>query len=327
MPTDTEEWVTNCRSCALTSRPEYPVPMKYSVLPEEPWDKLAIDFNGPHAACAGKSILVLVDYFSRFVIAEFVKSTDFLSASPTLERAFDLLGNPISIRSDNGPPFNGADWKNFCAARAIRPEFSTPGHPQQNGLAERYMQVVNKSITAAVDAGANHEQALKATIDAHNAATQRTTNTAPEILLFGRLRRGKLPIMGKTAVAIDTPALRIRDESNKSKTRDRENIKRCARPTKIKPGDQVFIKRHLKTKDQTRFAPEKFKVISGNHGDFTVRDATGKTFDRNTIQLKKAPQTRPDLEPTTPTLNEEPRPKRIRVEPKHLSDYIRKISA
>ena len=326
MPTDTEEWVTNCRSCALTSRPEYPVPMKYSVLPDEPWDKLAIDFNGPHAACGGKSILVLVDYFSRFVIAEFVKSTDFLSVAPTLENTFNLLGNPISIRSDNGPPFNGTEWKEFCVARAIKPEFSTPGHPQQNGLVERYMQIVNKSITAAVDAGVKHEQALRASINAHNAATQRTTNTAPEVLLFGRLRRGKLPIMGKTTIAIDTPALRKRDEENKSKTRDRENEKRCAKPTRIKPGDQVFIKRHLKAKDQTRFAPEEFKIISKNHGDFTVRDSTGRTLNRNTIQLKKAPQKRSDPEPAAPISDEEPRAKRIRVAPKHLSDYIREIT-
>jgi transposase InsO family protein len=138
-PTDVEKWVSNCRSCALTSRSEYPVPMKPTTLPEEPWEKLAVDFNGPHSACGGKSILVIVDYFSRFIIAKFVKSTDIGSVRPVLEETFGLLGNPSSIRSDNGPPFSSAEWKEFCENRSIKPEFSTPGHPQQNGLVERYM--------------------------------------------------------------------------------------------------------------------------------------------------------------------------------------------
>ena len=132
-----------------------------------------------------------MDYLSRFVIARFVRSIDILSVTFILEPIFELMGNPASIRSDNGPPFNGIDWLEYCKKKKqnIEAEFSTPGHPQQNGLVERYMQVINKTITIAIETNKEPEVALRDAIDSHNMATQRTTNIAPEVLPLGRMRR------------------------------------------------------------------------------------------------------------------------------------------
>lgn len=324
MPTDAEEHVKNCERCMLTSRSERPVPLRQTILPDEPWQNLAIDFNGPHAACGGRSILVLVDYYSRFVVAKFVKSTDIGSVVPTLQEVFGMLGNPAAIRSDNGPPFNGEGWKVFCDDRSIKREFSTPAHPQQNGLVERYMQMVNKTITIAVASNENCEKALAQTVEAHNAATQRTTNVAPEILLFGRRRRGRIPIYGKTLVKVDTEVLRNRDLKEKAKTHKRENKKRGAKLTTIRTGDEVLLKRSLKAKDQTRFGPTRYQVVSENSGDFTIKGSDGRVFNRNVTHLKRVSKgniVTPNVEP----VDEIPRPKRRRFAPAHLSDYIRTV--
>jgi transposase InsO family protein len=322
IPRDIDSHVTNCHECNLTSKPEFPVPMKSTTLPEEPWEKIAIDFNGPHARFGGKSVLVCVDYFSRFVIAKFLKSTDFKSVSATLGPIFQLLGNPRSIRSDNGPPFNSAEWGKFCNDQNIVAEFSTPGFPQQNGLVERYMQIVNKALTIAAETSNEPERMLEETVDAHNMATQRTTNASPEVLLFGRIRRRKLPVAGCTEVPVDHQQLRERDAGEKSKTRDRENTKRRSKPTKIAPGDHVLLKRHCKAKDQTIFDPSHFKVIKGQNGDFTIEAPNGKRFKRNVSQLKKVSGPPPTIDGPPPTETLVPRPKRNRQEPKHLSDYI-----
>jgi hypothetical protein len=79
MAKDADEFVQNCAACNLAAKPEFPIPMRSSALPQEPWEKLAMDFNGPHARLGGCSIFVMVDYFSRFVAAEMVKSTDMAS--------------------------------------------------------------------------------------------------------------------------------------------------------------------------------------------------------------------------------------------------------
>lgn len=325
MPLQAEELVKNCMSCAITGRAERPVPMKCSALPEEAWQKLAIDFNGPHAACGGRLILVLVDYYSRFVIARFVRSTDTTSVVPVLHDIFELLGNPLSIRADNGPPFNGSEWKEFCASRAISCEFSTPGYPQQNGLVERYMQVMNKAITGAVQADENCEKALQDALNAHNSAVQRTTNVAPEILLFGRKRRGRVPMAGGTASTVDPDTLRGRDQSEKERARSRENKKRRACATNIEIGDEVFVKRLQKSKDQTKFDPIRFKVTSGSDGDFTIEASDGRKFTRNQTQLKKAPPACQVASSDKPRLNspfQEPKGKRRRAPPARFSDFV-----
>ena len=325
MAGDADRWVETCPACNLVARPEFPVPLRTTVLPQEPWEKIAVDFNGPHAACGGRSILVIVNYFSRFVVARFVKSTDINSVTTTLESVFEVLGNPASIRSDNGPPYNGAEWKNYCENQGINVEFSTPGHPQQNGLVERYMQLVNKIITIAVETNQDPEKLLREAVDAHNMATQRTTYIAPEVLLFGRSRRRKLPIVGRTAVLVNEDELRSRDAEGKSKMRNREDKKRHARETKLKVGDRVLLKRHLKAKDQTIFDPTHFQVLEGASGDYKIRAPDGRTLKRNVTHLKKIQHR--DIQQSevqgTRVNKQDPKPQqRSRRAPAHLADYV-----
>jgi putative transposase len=97
------------------------------------WDKLAIDFNGPYSSSGGKLIVVLVDYFSRYLFAEFIRSTDFVSLKAFLDKIFARFALPKTIRSDNGPPFNGAEYSIYLESLSIVPEFSTPGFLEQNG--------------------------------------------------------------------------------------------------------------------------------------------------------------------------------------------------
>lgn len=326
MPTDAAEWVARCCGCALAGRAENPVPMSMTMLPEEQWEKLAIDFNGPHATLGGKSIVVLVDYFSRFVIAKFVKSTDMASVEPVLGHVFELLGNPRSIRSDNGPPFNGAEWKRFCEDRGIKPETSTPLHPQQNGLVERYMQVVNKIITIAIEENVGCEQALEEAMAAHNAATQRTTGIPPEVLLFGRMRRGKIPMLGQTTVEIEKELLKEKDALRKQELKEAEDARRGAKEPSIKPGDEVFVKRYQKAKHQTKFSSIRYRVISGKAGDFTLKGPDGNILIRNLINLKKAPAGRTDDRSELDSETEEnplrQRSGRSRKAPARLNDFV-----
>lgn len=287
MATEVEKFVAECPSCQLTARPEYPVPMRATQLPDEPWMKLAVDFNGPHAAWRNQSILVLVDYYSRFVLAKFVRSTAMEHVAAVLVPIFEMLGNPKSIRSCNGPPFNGGEWSEFCEKRNIGTEFSTPGHPQQNGVVERYMKMINKIITIAVANNSNCEELLKEAVDAHNMATQRTTNLAPEVLLFGRTRRMKIPLVGRTVVEIDSEKLKLRDQAEKQKTQERENRKRHAREACISEGDEVLLKRQQKSKDQTNFSPTRYKVTKEMRGDCEIEASDGRRFKRNITSLKK----------------------------------------
>lgn len=333
-----DEWVKTCKGCTLAASGEKPVPMLRTILPDAPWEKLAIDFNGPHSACGGKQIVVLVDYYSRYLIAEFVKSTDFQGTSAFLDRIFAVFGLPLIIRSDNGPPFNGEDWKRYMGEKGITAEFSTPGFPQQNGLVERYMQVVNKIITIALATEGDCVKELAAAVNVHNAAIHRVTNVAPEVLLFGRRLRRGLPVLSTAKVDVDENALRQRDFNEKRIAQQRENRKRGARDSKVSAGDEVVVKRLLKAKDQTKFVPTRYMVTSRDRGDFNLQATSGESMRRNITATRKVHGRTRELmqdETETPPLNigsgdneSEPavlqseRPARERRQPEYLKDYV-----
>lgn len=67
LTTDAEEWVKSCQICAMNGRPEKPTPMRRILAPEVVWDTIALDFNGPYARFGGISILLIVDYRSRYI--------------------------------------------------------------------------------------------------------------------------------------------------------------------------------------------------------------------------------------------------------------------
>ncbi|XP_062541208.1 uncharacterized protein K02A2.6-like [Armigeres subalbatus] len=195
MTSDVEKWVDSCSSCALNGRPEKPTPMQRILAPKAVWETIALDFNGPYIKFGGISILVIVDYRSRFLLAKPVKSTSFENTKRVLEDVFDREGFPKTIKTDNGPPFNGEEYKRYCTERSITPIFSTPLFPQQNGLVESYMKVVNRAMTNATISKTNYVEELRKAIHAHNAAIHSVTKLAPEEIMSGRKIKRGLPLL------------------------------------------------------------------------------------------------------------------------------------
>ncbi|MGL5406215.1 MAG: DDE-type integrase/transposase/recombinase [Propionibacteriaceae bacterium] len=119
-----------------------------TTMPEEPWERVAFDFNGPHSEWGDKSVFVMVEYHARFLVAEFLRSTDFNSVKPVMDRTFDLMCYPRTLGSDNGTPFQSGKWDKHAADKGFTIEHSAPLDPQQNGVVERYMQLVNDEFWA-----------------------------------------------------------------------------------------------------------------------------------------------------------------------------------
>ena len=292
MNTQIEEKVKECDNCLLTSRQGPPVPMRRSELPAGPWQELAVDFNGPHAKFGGVYILVMVDCFSRYLSMSIVKSTDFESVAEAYEGLFKRFGYPQSIKSDNGPPFNSRNYRYFCRNRGIAAQFSTPLHPQQNGMAERYMQVVNKAMSIAASQGSDFRTELAKAVEAHNSASHRVTGERPEELMFSRKIRRNLPLVASTEIAVDNNLLREKDDREKKIGKWRADRKRSAKDSSILPGDIVVILDTQRAKDETRFAPEKYVVAETDKGDLTMVSSEGKIVKRNVTHVKRVEMTK-----------------------------------
>ena len=80
---------------------------------------------------------------------EIVKSIYVYVCIPKLDRIFATHGIPRKIRTDNGPPINGDEFKRYMEALGIEWKTSTPLWPQANGNAESIMKPMGKVIKTA----------------------------------------------------------------------------------------------------------------------------------------------------------------------------------
>lgn len=321
MAVDANNWVKSCETCALNGRPEKPTPMHRMFAPKTVWETIAIDFNGPYSRYGGISILVIIDYRSRYAIARPIKSTSFENTRKILDDVFNREGFPEAIKSDNGPPFNGEEYRDYCSNRGIRTIFSTPFFPQQNGLVENFMKVVNKAMSTAQSNACDFNDELQAAVNAHNAAAHTVTRMPPEEVMFGRRIRRGLPLMNRGRVTINEQLLNSRDFEAKRYSKKHEDARRCARPCIVHPGDEVVLERQSKAKGETRFDRKRYSVIQENNGNLILSDGD-RHVRRHVTQVKKVHPWRDSKDKKLPEVSIEKRVSRQKRAPAHLSDYV-----
>ncbi|XP_058456780.1 uncharacterized protein K02A2.6-like [Malaya genurostris] len=287
MTKDAEAWVNSCAICATNGKPEKPTPMVRVFAPKAVWETIAIDFNGPYSKFGGVSILVIIDYRSRYVIAKPVNSTSFENTKKILDAVFEREGFPGCIKSDNGPPFNGEEYKRYCSERGINLIFSTPLYPQQNGLVESCMKFINKAMNAAYCKQSRFIDELNAAVNAYNAAAHSVTKIPPEEAMMGRKIKRGLPLLYRGSVSIDEDLLSARDRASKIEGKRREDRRRGARECRVKPGDKVIIERQVRGKAESRFHPRKYTVIQEQNGMLNLTDENGQSLKRHVSQTKK----------------------------------------
>lgn len=347
MTKDAEEWMKTCAICATNGRPERPTPMARVFAPKAVWETIGLDFNGPYLKFGGVSILVIVDYRSRYIIAKPVRSSSFEHTKKVLEEVFEREGYPQNMKSDNGPPFNGDDYKQYCLDRGINTIYSTPLYPQQNGLAESCMKVVNKAMSAASASGKSYGEELSAAIHAYNAACHSVTGVPPEEVMTGRKIKRRLPLLFRGKATFDDNLLNARDMQSKLEGKKREDAKRGARQCRIKLGDTVIVERRPRTKAESRFDPRKYTVTEERNGMLNLTDENGQTMKRHVSQTKRVYDWRHSEEVNQPEHSEDSsssfetssfksqgetrqsevfrRPNRSRREPGYFKDYISTI--
>ena len=85
----------------------------------------------------GESLLALVDYFSRWVEVDVIKSTSSEAIIKCLDRQFSRYGVPSTLRSDNGPNLVSAEMEEYLDKMGIKHRLTTPLWPTANGEVER----------------------------------------------------------------------------------------------------------------------------------------------------------------------------------------------
>lgn len=356
---DAERKVKACQECLLVSLPNRPEPMNPSRFPNGAWEAVALDFKGPLPS--GEYLLVVIDYFSKFIQVEVLSSISAQQLIKAMRSIFTNFGPPYSIRADNGSQINCEEFREFCREYDIKLIHTPPYWPQANGEVERMNQTIGKQLKISRSRKSDWKEDLKIFISNYHATPQSTTGISPAELMLNRKIRNKLPSMSLTQVENESLADRIKIRSADMK--EYTDRKRRAKDSKIQEGDEVLLyDTAKKSKLDTNFKPERYKVLRKEKGEVTVQSKEdGSVKKRNVVHVKKViNQEQPNLqnesseknqhhqldpeerirEPPPPTSQPETeqfqksskrpaaqsligeRPKRLKVAPAYLGDYV-----
>lgn len=190
MRRDAIQYVQKCKSCQLHSPLIHQAGEEMSIITSPyPFAQWGIDIVGPFPFAPGsrKFLIVAIDYFSKWVEAEALRTiTDTEVMKFIWENICCRYGVPRDLVSDNGTQFNSKRMQAWCARMKIRQRFTSVAHPQANGQVEVTNQVIVEGIKKKLKrAGGGWAYELHGILWAHRTTPKEATGETPFALVHG----------------------------------------------------------------------------------------------------------------------------------------------
>ena len=94
----------------------------------------------------GHSYLLVVDCYSKWPSVVKLADTRSSTVIGNLEMFCDF-GIPQTLLSDNAAQYGSSEFRDFVKRIHMQHTTSSPRYPQSNGMAERMVQTIKKSLT------------------------------------------------------------------------------------------------------------------------------------------------------------------------------------
>ena len=129
----------------------------------------------------------MIDQHSRFPEVEVYTSTTAGAITPKLDKVFPTHGIPNAVTTDNGTPYDSAEFANYIKQNGIKHHQMTPLWPQGNAETDSIIKTLMKAIRTALAKGRNWRCELHKFLLNHRSTPLTTTGVEPAELLGGRL--------------------------------------------------------------------------------------------------------------------------------------------
>ena len=141
MEADVTDYIKRCLTCIENSNLSVETLHPHEV-PPGPWVKLGMDFFQDHQ---GEKYLIVADYFSKFPYIYPVATSHHFKTINHIRDHFTAEGIPAIVMSDNGPPFNGDEFKRFAQEFDFMHTTSSPHFHQSNGFIKAMVKKVKNA--------------------------------------------------------------------------------------------------------------------------------------------------------------------------------------
>ena len=184
---DLKEMVEKCDICQSQQNSTASVQKYVSEVPPHPWHTLGSDLFYFQRI----DFLVVVDYFSKYLIVRKLPSSTSSAVIKELGMIFSEFGNPLVFRSDNGPCYSSQEFKFFMQNWLVEHRTSSPHYPQSNGLAESMVKVSKNLIEKSIKQDLPWNRLL---LD-YRCTPISSEIPSPAEILFGRKFRSSISIL------------------------------------------------------------------------------------------------------------------------------------
>jgi hypothetical protein len=339
-----EDKISSCIPCMCTHDSKPRAPLQMTKLPDKPWSSVCSDFFGPLPS--GHYLMVVADEYSRFPEVEVLKSLSAKTVILKFDKIFASRGIPNVVKSDNGTPFQSAEFAEFAKELGFKHKTVTPYWPEANGQAESFMKGLGKIVKCAQVENKDWQRELCRFLRNYRATPHSSTGVAPGTALNGYTLRTQLPEIVQVG---PRPHFEEKDARSKDKMKRNAERTRNIKETEIRIGDAVLMKEtQKKGKLIPQFQPIPFKVIGRNESMIIaargseIKTRNASHFKRINISGDQVSELQNnDNTPVEPMSNQDPkvpmtqshtpvdsgqaserRPSRIIHKPKKYNDYV-----
>jgi hypothetical protein len=160
-----------------------------SVSSSWPFSQWGVDLVGPFPQGKGgvRFAVVAVDYFTKWAEAETLSNITAKCIEKFLwKNIIYRHGIPHAFVTDNGKQFDCDSFREWCAKLNIRNYFSSPSHPQANGLVEATNKTIFKILKKKLgDRKGDWAEDLPEVLWAYQTTKKTATEETPYVLTFG----------------------------------------------------------------------------------------------------------------------------------------------
>ena len=306
MVNDIKRIISKCEKCQLNRPQPYPEPTEnIPTKVEGPFTHLGLDIIGPLVKTKRNNqyIMVIVDYFTKWVEAEPTENITSQDVIRFLINVFARHGTPQIITTDNGVQFSSDMTKVFLDLYDVYVKFVTTYHPESNGLTENRNKEIGKLLRLLGENNKDWDEVLPSALWALRTTKNTVTKHSSFELVYGREDQQPFDIAARPSTSIKKSSDEILLEkfinhyrwtmeacdniktANKYWAARREEKQSMKRSNEIHVGDLVLIRNFNRTKLEPYFVGP-MKVIKKQYNTVTLAEPnSGIQMNRN-VHLK-----------------------------------------
>ncbi|XP_070014505.1 uncharacterized protein [Nicotiana sylvestris] len=157
-----------------------------SMWPFAAWGMDVIGPIKPAASNGHRFILVVIDYFTKWVEAASYKAvTKKFVADFVCDRIICRFGIPKSINTDNGSNLNSDLMKSICETFKIKHKNSTAYRPKMNGAVEATNKNIKKILRKMIEKHRQWHEKLSFALLGYYTTVRTSTEATPYMLVYG----------------------------------------------------------------------------------------------------------------------------------------------